>query len=340
MFTKLYEKTIQYIKKNLLFIIILIIAIFLSLYKLPYYIYIGGGTIDINNNIKIDNETSSKGSYNFAYVSEIEATIPTYLLSKIFSDWEVVSMDELTLTEDETVSDLKIRDTMFLNDANQSAIELAYKKANKEFKITKTDLTIIYIDSTSNNNLKIGDIITKIDNITTNSLEDITNAVNKRNVNDKLDIEVIRNNKTISTYAYIKEDEKTKNKVIGISLMMNRAYETNPKVTLDFKSNESGPSGGLMLAISIYDKLIKEDLTNGLKIVGTGTISTDGTVGEIGGVNYKLKGAVKGKADVFIVPKGNNYNECIKIKKEKGYDIKIIGVSTFDESINALKSLK
>ena len=36
-----------------------------------------------------------------------------------------------------------------------------------------------------------------------------------------------------------------------------------------------------MLTLAIYDKLTKGDLTNGLKIVGTGTISSDGTVGEM-----------------------------------------------------------
>ena len=86
---------------------------------------------------------------------------------------------------------------------------------------------------------------------------------------------------------------------------------------IDFKGNESGPSGGLMLTIAIYDKLVSKDLTNGLKIVGTGTIDYDGNVGQIDGVSYKLKGAVKKGADIFIAPTGENYQECVKLKKKK-----------------------
>ena len=95
-----------------------------------------------------------------------------------------------------------------------------------------------------------------------------------------------------------------------------------------------------MSALDIYNKITKKDLTKGLKIAGTGEIDKDGNIGTIGGVKYKLIGAAKDKADVFLVPNGENYKECIKIKKEKKLDIKIIGVSTLDEAINELEYLK
>ena len=94
-----------------------------------------------------------------------------------------------------------------------------------------------------------------------------------------------------------------------------------------------------MTTLAIYDSLIEKDLTKGLKIVGTGTIDIEGNVGEIGGVKYKLKGVVNNKADIFFVPNGKNYEDAIKIKKEKGYNIKIVGVSTLDEAIEYLENL-
>ena len=93
-----------------------------------------------------------------------------------------------------------------------------------------------------------------------------------------------------------------------------------------------------MMSLTIYNKLVKEDITKGKKIVGTGTIDVDGNVGEIGGVKYKLIGAVKKKAEVFICPK-ENYEEALSVAKEKNYDIKIIEVSTFDEALEALKNI-
>ena len=77
----------------------------------------------------------------------------------------------------------------------------------------------------------------------------------------------------------------------------------------------------------------------GKTIVGTGTIDINGNVGPIGGVKYKLKGAVKNKAEIFIVPNGENYEEAIKLKKENNYKIDIIGVNTIDDALNYLMDL-
>lgn len=67
----------------------------------------------------------------------------------------------------------------------------------------------------------------------------------------------------------------------------------------------SGPSGGLMLTLAFLDAFTEGDLTAGLHIAGTGTIDEGGNVGEISGVEEKLKGARKANADVFFVPRAN-----------------------------------
>ena len=53
-------------------------------------------------------------------------------------------------------------------------------------------------------------------------------------------------------------------------------------------SGVGGPSAGLMFTLDIYDQLNSEDLRKGRKIAGTGTIESDGSVGDIGGAALKL----------------------------------------------------
>ena len=77
-----------------------------------------------------------------------------------------------------------------------------------------------------------------------------------------------------------------------------------------------------------------------MTIVGTGTIDLDGNIGSIGGVEYKLKSAVKKKVDLFIVPNDINYKEALKLKQKYNYNIEIIGVSTFDEVIEYLNNVE
>ena len=118
-----------------------------------------------------------------------------------------------------------------------------------------------------------------------------------------------------------------------------KEIETNPKVDFVFKDNESGASRGLLCALDIYNKITEYDLTKGLKIAGTGVIYSDGSVGGIDGVKYKLKGAVKKKADVFIVP-SSNYEEAMNEKKKNNYDIEIIEADTLHNVILKLNELK
>ena len=126
-------------------------------------------------------------------------------------------------------------------------------------------------------------------------------------------------------------------KKAGLYLIKLFDYDTEKQVKLKFKDSEGGPSGGFMTSLAIYTKLTNIDLLKGRKIVGTGTIDSNGLVGEIGGVKYKLKGAVKNNADIFFVPEGN-YDEAVKIKKEKNYSIEIVKVKRLHDAIEYLES--
>lgn len=337
MINKFYEKLKQFIKKNYLYLSLYAVLIATLLFPLPYYIYNGGGIINIDEKINIENSNTNKGTFNMCYVSEIKATIPSYFLAKIFSDWDISPKEDVALSNKETDTDVYNRDRIMLNDANVNAIHNAYLKANKTFKITDTYNYVIYISDAAKTTLKIGDIIEKVDNEKINSLDDLKDIVSKKQVGDIINFQVKRNNKIKNCTSEVVESNKIKQ--IGISVQTAYNYETSPKIELNFSKNESGPSGGLMLTLSIYNHLIDKDLTNGMKIAGTGTIDWDGNVGSIGGVKYKLAGAVKSKADIFLVPNGENYKEAIRLKEKKKYNIKIIGISTFNEALEKLEEM-
>lgn len=337
MITKIYENIKKYMKEYWKWLLLYILLFAMIVVPLPYYLYTGGGTIDINDRVTIEGQSESNGSFNLAYVSSLRATIPTYLLSFLFDTWERVPINTVKLTETETSEDVAIRDKIYLEDANQNAIQLAYQKASKTFTIDEVKNYVVFIMKNADTTLKIGDAILSIEGKPLDNLDQFRQIVQQKKVGDTLHLTVERNHKEQEETIMIQEIDGQK--VVGISLLKEAKYQTDPKLTLSFSNNESGPSGGLLLAISIYDKLVPEDLTKGLKIVGTGTIDKDGNVGEIGGVQYKLQGAVKEKADVFLVPNGENYEDCIKLQEKYHYDIKIIGVSTFDEAIQALENL-
>lgn len=337
MFNKIYEKVKSFIRENYLFILLCLIIFATFTYKLPYYIYTGGGLIDVSKKVDVLNDSKISGSYNMCYVSELPATIPTYLFSFFRNDWEVVKKESLTINKNESSSDIKKRDKIFLNVGNNSALINAFKYANKKYEIIKSNPIVVYVMEDANTSLEIGDEIISIDNNNVSNKDDISNYINTLNTNAKVIIKVKNKNKEYERYAYpFKYDN---NMLLGISLLEDTTIKTEPVVKFKFKKSEYGSSGGLMLSLAIYDYLVDDDLTKGYKISGTGTIDNDGNVGEIDGVKYKLAGAVKKKAKVFFVPNGSNYNEAIKLKNKKKYNIDIIGVDTFNDALDYLKNM-
>jgi len=95
----------------------------------------------------------------------------------------------------------------------------------------------------------------------------------------------------------------------------------------------SGPSGGLAFTLTIIDDLTPGNLTGGKTVAVTGTIDGDGNVGEVGGVPQKAVAARSAGARLMIVPRAE-----VRDARTKAGDMKVIGVSTLDEALAALRS--
>lgn len=332
MFTKIYVSIKNFIKNNYKEILVYLFLLVFLTYPLPYYIYIGGGTINLEK--RIDLESNEKGSYNLAYVRQLNATIPTYLLSLVIDSWDLEKVSDVSYDQEESKSDIYKREKLYLEEANNHAIINAYKLAGASIKIKSNSYKVIYVSSDSDTDVEIGDTLISVNGISVNNNSEYKEYLKSLEVNDDLKVKVERNGKERDCYAKLKEIDGEK--IIGLYLVNLYDYEVSPEVNLNFKSNESGPSGGFMLSLAIYDRLIPEDLTKGRKIVGTGTIDASGNVGEIGGVKYKLMGAVREDADIFFVPV-ENYEEVIKTKEKYNYDIEVVKVETLNDAVNYLK---
>ena len=333
MLNKLYERVLKYIKKEYKFLIGLIALFLLFTIKLPYYIDMPGGTINISNRIEIDEKNKLNGTLNFAYVSEMKSTIPTLIIAKINKDWDILKKEEVLY--DYTEEEMNFIDALSLKEAVSNAQYAAFKEANEPFKKVNEKIYVTNIFEEAKTDLKIKDQIIKINDIEINEIEDVK-KINEYTPGEKVKITVLNDNKEYTREAeLISYEGKT---IIGVSIKETFDIESDHKIKINYNKKESGPSGGMMTSLTVYSYLTDTDLTKGKTVVGTGTIDVEGNVGEIGGVKYKLIGAVKNKADIFLVPNGENYEETIKIKKEKNYDIKIIGVSTLKDAINELKN--
>ena len=334
---KVISYIINTIKEDYKLIIVLLLLFIIFEYPLNYYIIIGGGTSDVSSRINVKDNYTSKGSFNISYVEELKGNVLTYLLSYIVPSWEREDANLYKYNDKESIDDIEFRSDLDLSYSNSNATYWAYTLANKEVEKVDSKIYVITLFDEYKTSLKIGDQILSIDNNSYDSIEEYKEYMQTLKENDEVIVKVLRNGKEkeIKSKLYTYRDKL----ILGIALQKVDEYKTDPKVTIKFNSSESGPSGGLITALEIYNQLTSDDLTKGKKIAGTGTIEEDGTIGEIGGVEYKLLGASKDNTDIFLVPDGNNYKDAVKYKKKHNLKIKIIKVKNIEDIIEKLKNM-
>ena len=326
----------DFFKNNCIFIILIAVIVLSTIIKLPYQVEMPGGIIDLENRVEVNGESNSiDGSFNMAYVSVAYGTIPHILLGLILPDWEVVP-NSTTMYENETVEDANARGRLYLEQSKDYAIATALTAAEIPFTIENKVNHVAYIDPKADTDLKIGDDIIKANGEEVYDLNDFKELIRSADIGERIVLEVKRDNEIVEAYGVVYEEDD--DHYIGIAVMTTFDIVSDLSVTIETKASESGPSGGMMMSLMVYNAITKQDLTHGKKVVGTGTIDLDGNVGEIGGVKYKLMGAVNNNADIFIVPE-DNYEEAMKVKNEKGYKIDIVSVKTLKDAINYLEGL-
>lgn len=323
-------KVKQFIKKEYKFILFVVILIVLFYVKLPYYISAPGGIIDVTDRVEMDGYENKEGSLNMLYVSEYEATPATYLWAKI-SGFDINPNTD-KLISDESIEDTKVRNKIMRDNSLDIATMVAYTKAGKNINIKSKEN--IVIATTKDNGLEVGDVILEVDGVECEDVQNIKDIIKSKEVGDMVTFKILRNDKEKKIESEIFLEDNTK--VIGVIIVTEYDYDLDPEIDIKFKNSESGASGGLMLTLTIYNAISDEDIIKGRNISGTGTIASDGSVGEIDGVKYKIMGAAKNNMDIAFVP-SNNYEEAIETKEKYNYDIEIIKVDTFDEAVEYLK---
>ncbi|MEN9351937.1 MAG: hypothetical protein RL455_878 [Actinomycetota bacterium] len=182
--------------------------------------------------------------------------------------------------------------------------------------------------------LLTGDQIISVDQKVLTSATQITDYLDSKKAGDVVKVKVIRSSAG-STPIEIpvklsKRDDGSA--FIGVNIETKHNFPVNVKIKLD---ETGGPSGGLIFALGIVEKLQSEDLIRGRNIAGTGTITDTGEVGPIGGITEKIIGAKKAGVSIFIAPI-DNCSDITHPELLKG--IKVVPVATLSEALAVLRA--
>lgn len=338
MTNKIIERIKNFFKEEWKFLIFLFLLYLGLTFEFPYVIYTPGGAINMSERIEGENTYEEEGSLSMTYVSMVKGTIPFLALSYLVPNWDIASTKDITYDDadfDETVE----IDKIYMKEAISNAEYVAYKAAGIEFTEENIHNLVTHVSEDAKVDLKYGDEILSVDNIKYTNLSEFQKYIATKKIGDKIKLEFIKNGKSEPQTEEVELIDVEGEPKVGISIATVSDFKTDYNISVKTKASESGPSGGFITSLAIYNSITSEDITKGKKIMGTGTIDKDGKVGIIGGVKYKLLGAYDEGAEVFICPK-ENYEEALKVKNEEKMDIILLSAETFEEGLEKLRQIK
>lgn len=197
----------------------------------------------------------------------------------------------------------------------------------------------IFVDSVATDypadgKLEPNDVLLKINDQDVLSAGQAVRSIRRKPVGTEVKITVIRDGK-IKSIKVKTESHPDNKKISFIGIGVQTKYLAEFKI--DFEVNDvGGPSGGTMFALSIIDKLTPGRITGGKKIAGTGTITPDGEVGAIGGIEQKMYASEENGVDLFLAPAEN----CEDLLGGVPQGLKVVPVATLDQAVQALNDFK
>jgi PDZ domain-containing protein len=201
--------------------------------------------------------------------------------------------------------------------------------------------------SPADGRLKVGDVVTAIDDKPVRLATDLVAALATRHFGDVVKLTVttagqparaesIKLGGSNADKSECSADKpNTGRGCLGIGLgTKSHQFDRPVKITID-SQGIGGPSAGLAFVLAIMDELRPGELTGGKKIAVTGTIDLNGRVGDVGGVVQKTAAVRASGAEAFLVPPG----EYASAKSHAGPHLQVIRVATLDEALQALGRL-
>ena len=185
--------------------------------------------------------------------------------------------------------------------------------------------------------LQPGDVLRSVDGEELTDPAQLGEIVRRAGVGAQLDVTVERDGteREVQVGSVADEDDRTGETVARIGITPLQGFEFPFPVTLTPPPGIGGSSAGTMFALAVYDYLTPGNLTGGLHVAGTGTISFAGDVGQIGGIQQKIPGARDAGADVFLVPAPN----CGEALQAARGSMRIVAIDTFDRAVSTVEAL-
>jgi PDZ domain-containing protein len=275
-----------------------------------------------------------KGKILFTTVS-LAGNVNVYEALLGWLDDDVQVIDEEQITGGASRQEVRQLNIQAMVDSKLTATKVALERLGYRVAVSGDGalVTLVSPQTPAEGRLQVGDVITAVDGEAVTLHDQVVTKVRQRRPGDPVDVRFKRNGADQNvrlTTATGPEGQA----LIGVQLQTNDLRYDFP-VDVNIETGlVGGPSAGLAFTLALIDDLSPGELTGGRPVAVTGTIDSEGQVGQVGGVAQKTVTARRAGAAAFLVPP----QEAKEARAHAG-KMRIIPVNTLDEALAALEKL-
>lgn len=324
---------------------LVVLALVLSLVPVPYVAWSPGSTVDVAGKtpenvpiIEVKGLPTQplNGQLRMTTVSVTRVDAHLGLSEALLAHWlpnhDVLPRD-LYYPPSKSADQVKAEEVAMMDTSRANAIVAALRAAGQPV-LELPQVQGVSVSGPANGKLQPGDLILKVDSVAVQTIEDVGNRIRRHQVGEQVVFTIERDGRqltqTVTTVAQAKDATVP---VVGVTTGIGYKYSADVVYHLDQRI--VGPSAGLVFALGIYDLVQPTDVLTGRVVAGTGSIGPDGNVSAIGGIQEKIAGAEKAKAEIFLVPAAN----CKDLAGVQT-DLQLVKVATLRDAISALSQLQ
>jgi PDZ domain-containing protein len=310
--------------------------------EVPYVALRPGSTRPVTEQVLVEGAPSYPPQESIAYTT---VSIGPTTLFEALAGWlddDVDVVPEAAVRQGRSDAENRRYNAQLMDTSKLTAIAVALERLGEDVDITTTGTIVrrLYEGTPAEDVLQIDDVIVAVDGEPIDEIEEVRDLlqVGGPGATHTLTVERPPGSDTlvdVEITTIPASDDEPDRAVIGIAPEDRIVdFEFPFDVTID-SGNVGGPSAGLAFTLAVLDVLTPGELTAGHKVAVTGTIQLDGRVGPIGGGAQKAITVRDSGYEVFLVPSA----ELEEVREAVGDDVRVIGVDTLDEALEALDSL-
>jgi len=317
-------------------------AIGLVVLPVPYVTWTPGSTTDTLGKVNGQSVISISGTSTYPTTGALELTtvsetradsrlsLPEALLAYFLPNRDTLPRD-IIYPPGKTADQVNSEQRVMMETSQDNAVVAALRSAGQRV-VQRPAVASVTVDSAAYNKLQPGDLILSINGTEVTSNDQAEELIRSRKPGGTLLFDVLRDREQKLVKVSQGTDSQGGDEMSGITI--GDGYQYAPEISFDLGEESGGPSAGLVFSLAIYDKITPGALLEGRNVAGTGTITADGTVGAIGGIQQKIAAASSSGATIFLVP-ASNCSDLAGIRT----DLNLIKVGNLDDAITAMKDV-